>query len=267
MDLASRICRAPAVVRIAVSCVLCLVGVSFPARAETVRYDYVLDIMDMKGAVAESPFDLSEEVQIFGSFTLGTTRDENAPGNSAGARETTSITDSVFAFSWETGSYESGSVADAEYWSKFIGGGSNASLALGGSEFKDGPGFGPLGTYEFSSLKIKLKDLQNTGESTDDTPPDLLDLSTFGKSSFSLRFIDGPDKITYSGDVSSLEALAASGIGSDADVAVPLPPSLFGCLGGFGLLWLRRFRAERRFGRLDQRASGPASGRLRLGAS
>ncbi len=245
MALASRIscvCSACRAVAISVASVFWALS---PAWADAVTYDYVLDITRIKGALEASPFSLSDDVQIFGRFSMDISSKDKAAENPAFGNYDVSILDSVFAFSWDSGSYESGAASGSKFSSKLVNETQGAAGDLGKSaaqdlfEFKDKSSHETLGAFEFTSLKITLEDNADAAAFSDDGLPDLLDLDDFDNATFSLRFKDKNRKITYTGFVSSLEAFAASGGNLDVDAAVPLPPSLFGLLGGFGLLWLR----------------------------
>lgn len=220
---------------------LCL-GHAHPARAIEVTYEYTLDLVRIRDAAAASPFTLSDNVQMSGTFTLDTETADAAAGLDLGSYND-GILNSAFSFSWDEGSYASDVTADGAYRAAIRNANRGAARPANAAQdlflFQDRSEHAGLGGYAFDRFTLRFED---DDVFPDDGLPAQMDLDDFDDAIFVLRFVDENSVIAYAGRVTGLEQIAAS-TGPDLPAAaVPLPSSLWAMLATFGLytLFLRR---------------------------
>ncbi|SDI94256.1 hypothetical protein [Aliiruegeria lutimaris] len=211
---------------------LWLPAVARPVQALTVTYDYAVTITTVKGTVAGSPFDLSEDVQLTGTISVAFSEGEKQA----------SVLDSRFVIIWDNGSYDSGDAVGAEFSEIIDPDGQQQDIfrVLDRSEHGD------LGEFSFDLLRL---DVMGSATEGDSVAEDFFygSLEDATKNSFDLRFINGSDKLNYSGIVAFLEPQEVFWVDQQSLSAVSAPSSAASMLGGLALVGavLRRRRRKR----------------------
>ncbi|WP_068313242.1 PEP-CTERM sorting domain-containing protein [Aliiruegeria sabulilitoris] len=209
---------------------LCLPGIARPVQALSVTYDYALTITSVKGSVEQSPFELSEDVQITGTMIVAFSDGDNQA----------SVLDSSFVITWDGGSYDSGAAMDAKFSEIIAPDGQQQDIF----RVQDRSAHGDLGDFAFELLRL---DVMVPAADGDSVVEDYFfgALEDASKNSFDLRFINGSDKLTYAGTVAFLKAQDAVWVAEQQSLsAVPAPSSAASMLGG--LILFAAFLGRRR---------------------